>query len=62
METIVEYAYKLAENGCGVKEIADVLYNRYDPFITYEDVYDIANRAVADTKFVDFLYWGPVLI
>lgn len=60
METIVEYAYELAEDGCSVEEIANMLYDRYDPFITYDDIYDIAEQVVADTRFVDRLYWGPV--
>lgn len=60
METIVEYAYELAEDGCNVEEIANMLYDRYDPFITYDDIYEIAEQVVADTRFVDRLYWGPV--
>lgn len=60
METIVEYAYELAEDGCSVEEIANMLYDRYDPFITYDDIYEIAEQVVADTRFVDRLYWGPV--
>lgn len=60
METIVEYAYELAEDGCSVEEIANMLYDRYDPFITYDDIYEIAEQAVADTRLVDRLYWGPV--
>lgn len=60
-DTAVDYAYELAEDSCSVEEIADVLYDRYDPYITYDDAYDIAERVVTDTRFVDFLYWGTVL-
>lgn len=60
METIIEYAYELAEDGCGVEEIANMLYDRYDPYITYDDIYEIAEQVVADTRLVDSLYWGPV--
>lgn len=60
-DTAVDYAYELAEDGCTVEEIADVLYDRYDPYITYDDAYDIAEGVVTDTRFVDFLYWGTVL-
>ena len=50
-DTAVDYAYELAEDAdnLSVEEIADILYDRYDPYITYDDAYDIATQAVADT-------------
>lgn len=59
-DTAVDYAYELAEDDYSVQEITDMLYDRYDPYITYDDAYDIAIQAVEDTEFTDRVYWGLV--
>ena len=56
-EEISDRAYDLAEQGFSPEEIADDLLNRFDPYITAEDAEDLAQKAVEDVLYVDWLYW-----
>lgn len=54
---ISDRAYELAEQGFSPEEIAKDLLDRFDPYITAEDAEDLAQKAVEDVLYVDWLYW-----
>ena len=56
-EDISNRAYDLAEQGFSPEEIAKDLLDRFDPYITAEDAEELAEHAVEDVFFVDWLYW-----